>query len=268
MNSAKRKARGACLATGLTVVAASAACATVPSGHLGVLLRSDGVAADPLGEGTHLVGPLASVDVYDLRAQEETEDLVALSADGAPLEARASVLTFHPVPSELVALARQVGPDYYHAVIRPMVRSTVRRVLAGLRADQLDTGGILAAQAEITRIAGERLRPYHIALDAINIRSLALAPSSAAYRAVVDVGVREQQALAARQLAELARRRADALRTGGRGIAGAHALLAPTLTPDVLNDEAARAWTRLMTAPSTVVDVRSADVPYLMEVSP
>ena len=88
------------------------ACATVPAGKVGVVLRTNGVDGEPLGEGVHLIGPLADVETYDQRAQEKSEDLDALSADGEMLEAQASVLTFHPVPTELVALAREVGPDY------------------------------------------------------------------------------------------------------------------------------------------------------------
>src|SRR5215471_6954450 len=175
------------------LAALTPACATIPSGHAGVLLTSSGVASAPLGEGAHLVGPLASVDVYDLRAQERGEDLVALSADGAMLEARASVLTFHPAPTELVALARDVGPDYYEILVRPVVRSTVRRVLAGLRADELDIPNVLRAEREITRITAERLNPHHIVFDAISLRTLGLPPSSDAYHAVEETAVAEQE---------------------------------------------------------------------------
>jgi regulator of protease activity HflC (stomatin/prohibitin superfamily) len=244
-------------------------CGTVPPGHAGVLVQWDGVASEPLGEGVHVVGPLARVDVYDLRAEVQTEDLVALSADGAPLEARASVLTFHPVPSELVPLAREVGPNYYEVLIRPVVRSVVRRVLAGLRADELDTPGIIRAQREITAVSAERLRPAHIVVDAINIRTLALYPTSAAYRAVEDTSVAEQHALTERELVELARRRADEQREDARGIAAYQSLVAPTLTPSVLSDAATRAWTHFLTSPSTLVQILpTAHDRTILEVSP
>jgi regulator of protease activity HflC (stomatin/prohibitin superfamily) len=250
------------------LLAGTTACATVPAGHAGVLLRASGVAPEPLAEGAHFVGPLARVDLYDLRAGHQSEDLVALAADGAELEARASVLTFHPAPGELVALAREVGPDYYGVLIRPVVRSAVRRVLAGLRADQLDMPGVARAEREITRITAERLRPCHIVFDAIDLRTLALSPASAGYHAVVETSVAEQQALAARNLVELARRRADERRVDARGIAASHVLLAPTLTPQTLDDGATRAWTQLLTARSTTVQVVPSDLSTMLEVSP
>lgn len=141
-----------------SVVSALSGCATVPSGHVGVVLRAGGVDPVPLGEGAHTVSPWTRVDVYDLRVDEHNEDLAAISADGAQVEARASILTFHPVPDEIVALAREVGPRFYEVLVLPIVSATVRKVLAGVPADQLDTPGIIRVQTEVTRLAAQRLR--------------------------------------------------------------------------------------------------------------
>jgi len=244
------------------------ACVTVPSGHLGVLLRQGGVAREPIGEGVHVIGPLAHADIYDLRGQEHHEYLAALSADGATLEARASVLTFRPEAGELVALAREIGPTYYQVIVQPIVRSTVRRVLASRRLDELDTAGILSAQATITKIAAERARPYHIIIEGVDLRTLAVLPSSPAYRVVVETSVTEQAVLAARKRVELIRHWADARREAARGVAESHAVLAPTLTPETLTESANRAWTNLVTAPSSYVEVRASRTPYLVEVAP
>jgi len=246
----------------------AAACVTVPSGHLGVLLRPEGVAREPIGEGVHLIGPLARAEIYDLRGQEHLEYLAALSADGAMLEARASVLTFRPAAGEVVALAREVGPSYYQVVVQPIIRSTVRRVLAGRRLDELDTAGILGAQGEITRIAAARARPYHIILESVDLRTLDMLPSSPAYRVVIATSVSEQEVLAARKRVDLVRHSGDARREAARGVAVSHAVLAPTLTAETLTESANRAWTNLVTAPSSHVEVRASRNPYLMEVAP
>ena len=244
------------------------ACATVPSGHAAVLLQSHGVAAEPLGEGVHVISPWSTAELYDLRAQDRTETLSALSADGGMLEARASVLTFHPLPDQLVRLAREAGPDYYENLVRPVVRSTVRQVLAGLRADQLDTPGIIGAEREITRIAAERLAHRGIVFDGVNLRTLALLSDSLAYERILQIGVAEQQALAQPQYIELARRRAQQLREAARGIAASHVLVAPTLTPETLADTANGAWSNLLSSPATHVEVIPANPPHLLEVQP
>jgi hypothetical protein len=214
------------------------------------------------------MGPFASSEDYDLRARETSEDLRAISRDGAELEARASVLTFRPAPAEIVALAREVGPNYYDVLVKPVVRSVLRRVLGGIRADGLDTSAIIQAERDVTAIAAQRLRPRHILFDAINLRTLRIAPGSGAYRAVLETGVKEQEALAARQLPELARRGAAARAAEAAGIAHSHTLIAPTLTPEVLEEAANRAWTNLLTARGTRVEARSGSEPYLLEVEP
>jgi regulator of protease activity HflC (stomatin/prohibitin superfamily) len=217
----------------------------------------------------HLIGPLARAEVYDLRGQEHREFLAALSADGAMLEARASVLTFRPVAGEVVALAREIGPSYYQVIVQPVVRSTVRRVLASRRLDELDTtAGILSAQNEITRIAAARVRPYHINLEGVDLRTLGMVPSSPAYRVIVETSVTEQEMLAARKRVALVRNWADARREASRGVAGSHAELAPTLNPETLRESANRAWTNLVTAPSSYVEVRASGNPCLVEVAP
>jgi regulator of protease activity HflC (stomatin/prohibitin superfamily) len=255
-------------ALGLLVGCACAACATVPPGHNGILLRSDGVDPIPLAEGAHTVSPWSQVELYDLRVDEQTQDLVAVSADGAEVDARASILTFHAAPGEIVALAREVGPRFYDVVVLPVISSTVRTVLAGLRADQLDTAGIIRAQAEVTRLAAQRLRPFHIILDSVNLRTLGLPFTSAAYAAIVDTGVEEQKVLLARQRIELARQRAEERREKAQGIAAAHAIVATTLTPAILQESADRAWKALLASPSTGVELRGSGTPTITEIEP
>jgi len=252
-----------------TLVAACSAlfsCATVPSGGAGVVLHMSSVDPKPLPEGVNWVGPLDSVEVYDLRAQEHSEDLYALAADGAPLEAHASIITFHPAPGEIVALARETGHDYYRILVQPVVRSSLRRVLGRYLAQDLTTPTIGKAEREVADDVARRLRSHHVIFDAITLRTLRISPDTKAYQAVVETSVKEQEALTAQELVDLARRQADAMRADAQGIAASHALIAPTLSAGVLDDAAQRAWTRLLTAPSTRVEVRPVKQPYILEV--
>jgi len=215
-----------------------------------------------------LIGPLTQVETYDLRMQERSEDLEALSADGMGLDAQASVMTFHPAQGEVVALASEIGPDYYLTIVRPVVRSTLRQVLAAYPADALDTPGITRAEREVTAETARRLRPHHVVFDSISLRTLGITRPSAGYQAIIDTGVKEQEALAARLLPEQARQHADELRAEARGIAESHALIAPTISAELLTDTANRAWTKLLAAPSTSVEVRPKTQPYVLEVEP
>jgi regulator of protease activity HflC (stomatin/prohibitin superfamily) len=251
------------------LLAAIGGCATVPSGHAAVLVTArGGVQPVPLGEGVHLIPPLARVDLYDLRGQEHDEDLVAIAADGAPVEARASLVTFHLAPAELAAFDREVGPDYYGVIVRPIVRATVRLVVAGYTSFQLfDMTAVRALQRRVTELAAERVRKYHVILDAVDLRTLAVTGAPGLERQILDGGVLEQRALATPQRLELARQEGDARRQEARAIARAHELIAPTLTPSVLADAARRASEMLLTAPATSVLVGAPANP-LLEIAP
>lgn len=242
-------------------------CVTVPAGMAGVVLPPrGGVRTEPLGEGVHVL-PLCSVNLYDLRAQERDQDLRALTADGSPLLARASLVTYHVPAAELAALDREIGPDYYRVLVSPTVLSMARRVLGRLPANAFGSDGIRRAQQEIASLAAAALRPRHVVLDGVQLRGVFVL-SAIAYRTMLETTELEQQALATPQRLQLARQRAEALRERGRGQALSFALLAPTLAPEALAEAEGRAWDLLLRAPSTAVAVRATDQPTVVEVTP
>jgi hypothetical protein len=107
-----------------------------------------------------------------------------------------------------------------------------------------------------------------VVFDSITLRTLRIDPQSQSYRRVVETGVKEQEAIAARELPVLARQHAEELRAEARGIATSQALIAPSLSPQILADAAQRAWTQLLTAATTHVLVRPRDQPLVLEVTP
>ncbi len=231
-------------------------CATVEPGHAAVVTSAtSGMRDEPLGEGVTWVGPLAQVDTFDLRAQERNEDLIGIGADGVPVQANASVVTWHLVRDELAAFDRLVGPDPYDRTIRPIVQWAVRQVVAHWTAYELiDSRNRPRIQHDITALARERLRPLHIQLDEVFIRQLAL-PSKPLDDEVLATARLEQDVLAVPHRLELARGRADERREQGRAAATAHGVVAPTLNAATLADAARRAWSDLLASPSTEVEV-------------
>jgi regulator of protease activity HflC (stomatin/prohibitin superfamily) len=240
---------------GLAVFLASAACATVPPGSGGVVLGSSGTDPNPLGEGSHWTGFFSQTQLYDLRQQEHDEDLVGLTSDGASLELRASLVTYRLVPEELVTLAREIGPEYHEVIVRPVVQSTVRLVMARLRADELDTPRLRQAQDDITLLARERLRPHHILLTSVLIRGVFF-DAPRLNDEIQVTAMQEQRVLEARQEVEITRARARV--EEARGIDAAHRLLAPTLDRHLLDSRRVDAWSRLLTSPRVEVKVTAS----------
>lgn len=263
-----RPARAAFIVAGFLLgFVGATGCTTVPSGHAAVVTSPwSGVRPEPLGEGVSWSG-LAHVDVLDLRAQEQREDLKALAADGAPVQANASVVTWHIVPDELVAFDREVGPDAYARIVRPVVQSAVRRVLSRYTGFELmNSANVPEIQRAITEVAASHARPMHLIIDGVLIRSIVVT-SAGLGAEIVATARMEQQVLQMVHDIEIARAEGEALRERGRAQVSAHATVAPTLTPEALEHTANDAWTALVTSRDTNVVVAPAG-PYVLEIAP
>jgi prohibitin 2 len=242
-------------------------CATVPPGQGAVVLGPSGARPEPLTEGVSSIPWFGEVTLYDLRQQTLTVRFDALTKDAGLVTASASVVTYRLVPEELVALAREVGPQYAQVLVKPEAEAAVFLVVSALLADELDSEHILLAQAEITRRAASRLRPYHVLLESVDLRTLQVV----APLAQMQVGralVLEQQILASPQELEIARKRAEARRAEAEGLASQFEAVAPSLSLPTLEDRRRLAWDALLRAPSSTVVVETAGNPAVLEVSP
>jgi len=261
----RARLRSGCWAT--LGLALTSACATVPPGYSAVVTGPSGVWTSPVNEGVSFIGPWSQSDLFDLRAQERNEDLRGIAADGAPVQANASVVTWHLVPEELVAFDREVGPHPYSRIIRPIVQAAVRRVVARYPAFQLmDTRNLPAIQKQITELAAPDVRRMHIQLDQVYMRSLTVA-SAELNAAIVETSRLEQQVLAMQHEIEIARRQADVRREEARALATANLELEHSLTPAVIADSAERAWSHLLASPRTSV-LMPQELKSIVEVTP
>lgn len=234
------------------VALASPACATVESGQVAVVTAGSNGAPTVLGEGLHALSPLDSVETYQTRLQERTERMVALSADGAPIVAGASVLTFHLVQSEIVALSREIGPDYYQRILRPTLQAATMQVFSRIRAANLTTPYLRAAELQIAALARPTLSRSHIALESVVLRDVrAVAPLT--YAKIVAAADLEQVLQAMTHRLELARRQAANRREQAHGEADALRAVAPTLSPLIVEDIRIRAWNELLRSPETTI---------------
>jgi regulator of protease activity HflC (stomatin/prohibitin superfamily) len=253
---------------GLVLSALLSGCVTVPPGHAAVSLSASGELA-VLAEGRFTVSPLTQISLYDLRAQERSEDLVALTTDGAPIEARASLVTYHVPREELVAFAREIGPGAYEELVSPVVQAMVRLVFSDYRLDELDPDRLRTAQIAITQLAQGQLRPHHVILDSVVLRGVTFTRTlPLTYAGVVATGVLEQKALRAPAELATARARAVALVAEAQGVAAGHKAVAPTLARDTLESADIRAWSELLAAPGTTVHVVDPSIPTIVEGEP
>jgi hypothetical protein len=245
------------------------ACATVSvavdPGHGAVLTDPNGNMSI-LGEGVAYVSADARVDDFDLTQQSQGGSFAAVTKDGVPLRVVDPVVGYRVIAEELVEADRTLGPTGWKSVVEPIVSSTIGRVVATYRYDQLDTPRLREAQDRITTLAAAQLKPLHIALLSVELKGLvAQLPGLAS--SVTETSVWEQRSAKAKTSIEVASHEADNLRAKAAGIASANQSIAETLTPATLQNKADQAWLQLITSPTTDVEVVDSASPPL-EVSP
>lgn len=148
----------------------------IPPGHGGVLYRlfEGGTVLDaPLGEGLHVIFPLNSIAVYELRIQSLTLETKVLSFNGLSVDVKVSC-RFRPVRAELPLLHQESGPDYAARLITPTVSAAIREVVGSYRPEELYTTHRITLQDELDRVVRDNLKGRHLELMPILVERLSL----------------------------------------------------------------------------------------------
>ena len=110
--------------------------ASVATGHVGVVTLFGRVTGRTMGEGIHLVNPLARVHQLSIKTQEIRERATVPSREGLTMGLEASVL-YHVQPDRAADLFQRVGPSYPDVLLVPNFRSAMRSVTASNAASTL-----------------------------------------------------------------------------------------------------------------------------------
>jgi regulator of protease activity HflC (stomatin/prohibitin superfamily) len=152
---------------------------TIDSGEAGVLYRQFGggtVTERTYPEGFHVLAPWNKMYLYNVRNQEEKENMTALSKNGLSIELEMSI-RFRPVEEELGIIHKTLGQDYRNVIVMPEVRSSARKVIGRYDPEELYSSKRDFIQEEIFSDVKKRLEDKNIYLDAILIRGIELPPN-------------------------------------------------------------------------------------------
>lgn len=110
----------------------------IKSGELGVLYDVvHGTRLDrTYGEGIHLINPLNTMYIYNIRVQEVDIEQVVLSHNGLRIDVNYSVL-FRPDFDSIAVLHQRLGPDYVKTIVEPAAKSWTRKLIADLTPDEI-----------------------------------------------------------------------------------------------------------------------------------
>jgi regulator of protease activity HflC (stomatin/prohibitin superfamily) len=237
-----------CMLAGFALLAG---CTTIPTGHTAVeWTPTQGTLERPLGEGFHVVSPLAEFYQVDLREQEHDESLDVLANNGLDIKLTSSIL-YQPVPEEVYQLVTQVGLEYYKTLVAPYVRSSARKVVGRYSPEEVYSTKREQIEREIRQEVIEKMNGKHIRVNAILIREVHLPPSVQA--AIQTKLEEEQKALQMQYILERTRQEAERKRIEAAGIADFQAIVNKGLNDKILEWKGIDATEHLANSPNTKV---------------
>lgn len=124
-------------------------------------------------EGLHLHAPWVTLIKYDLRVQEQLEEITALSSNGLSIGLDASI-RWRPKGVELGELHINYGRDYYKKLVQPELRSAIREIVGQFLPEELYSTRRQELQDQVLQRVKDAVEQRSVTIDAILIRDIEL----------------------------------------------------------------------------------------------
>ena len=246
------------------IVIVSSCLVSIPTGHTGIVTTFGRVAEYTLSPGMHLKMPTQNVVVMDSRSQKKTVVTQAFSSDIQQVDITCSIN--FSVPAEGCRnLYETVGVNYYDTIMMPRLMENIKSVFANYTAEKL-----IAVRNELSAQVMEKLTremsTYGITVISLSIEDIDFSDAfteaveakqvaeqtklrveteqaqqvsvekAAAERRIITANAEaEERAILAQADADVARIEADAKAYAMQKEAEANALLAASLTPELID---------------------------------
>ena len=224
----------------------------VPAGHVGVKDLFGRVSPNVLPPGVHLVFPFTRVIKMYIQTLEVKETTEVPSKEGLMMELEGSLL-YRLDPAKAAEMYKTVGRNYQEVVVHPQIRSAIREITASYDAKALYS-------AEREQIARETFELFQkmasgrgIIAEAVLLRKIGLPPIVA--NAIQEKLKREQEAEQMKFVLQKESQEAERKRIEAQGIADFQKIVAPGLSPQLLEWKGIEATEKLAMSPNTKVVV-------------
>jgi prohibitin 1 len=173
--AARTVARGFGILVLVVVALAVALSATscVRTGHVGVVTMFGRVTGEALGEGLHVINPMATVTQLSVKTQETKERASVPSKEGLIMGVEASIL-YHLDPAQAASVFQKVGPNYADVLLIPTFRSGIRAITASNSAASLYSDARESIAKNILDDVGRQMGPRGIIVENVLLRDLQL----------------------------------------------------------------------------------------------
>lgn len=149
---------------------------TIDAGNRGVLFERFGGGLDKeniYGTGFHMIAPWNTMYNYDVREKQIEEKMTVLSSNGLNISIDVTVRV-HPEYDQIGYLHEKFGKDYLVSLVKPEVRSSVRKIIGRFEPEELYSTKRDEVQQLIQEDLKETLGNNYIVLKASLIRDIQL----------------------------------------------------------------------------------------------
>ncbi len=228
---------------------------TIESGQKGVLFKRFGgglVKDKTYDQGFHVIAPWNTMFVYDVRINEDFEQMEVLSKNGLTIKCDLSY-RYQPVMDKIGFLHDEIGPNYHQRIVIPEIRSATREVIGKYLPEELYSSKRQTIQEEIFELTRKNVLEKNIILDAVLIREVVL-PTSL-QQAIERKLKEEQSSLEYEFRLEKERKEAERKIIAAKANAEANRILSASLTDKILRDRGVDATLELAKSQNTKVIV-------------
>lgn len=141
------------------------------------------------GEGLQIHAPWVNLIRYDVRVQEQLEDVDALSSNGLSIGMDASI-RWRPEAGNLPNLHVTYGEDYYRKLVQPELRSAVREIVGQYTPEELYSTRRTELQEAIFAQVRDAVSGEDVTVDAVLIRDVTLPDQ---IRGAIENKLKEEQ---------------------------------------------------------------------------
>lgn len=228
---------------------------TIEPGEKGVLFKRFGGGLDKdkvYDQGFHIVAPWNSMILYNVRTDENFEELSVLSKNGLTIDVELSY-RYMPNPDQIGFLHDEIGPNYLKRIVIPEIRSATREVIGRYLPEELYSTKREAIQDEIFQSTAASISKKYVTLDAVLIREVSLPEK---LKAAIEMKLQEEQeAFQYEFRLDKERKEAERKIIEAQAKADANRILSASLSDKILTDKGIEATLELSKSPNSKVIV-------------
>jgi regulator of protease activity HflC (stomatin/prohibitin superfamily) len=228
---------------------------TINAGERGVVFYKFGNGLDKeniLTPGFQVIAPWNTLFIYDVKEKTVNEKLDVLDKSGLSISVDVSV-RYHPVYKKIGYLHEYFGIGYENTLVKPELRSTVRKVMGRFTAEEIYSTKRKEVEDAIIEATAAVLQTErnNIQMTALLIRSINLPEQIK--KAIESKLQQEQESLAYRFRLEKEKSEAERKRIQAEGEARANQIINSSLTPSLLKMRGIEATLELAKSPNSKV---------------